>query len=87
MTPDPCDRVELGGRDGQTPRSDRAGEPEAAQRGYLRLWFACANQYARAYKNADGSQYQGRCPKCGAAIQFPIGPGGTSERFFQVSCR
>ena len=62
-----------------------AGEPEG--RPYLRLWFACAGQYLRAYRNASGTEYNSRCPKCGQAVRFPIGPGGTSDRFFTVDCR
>jgi hypothetical protein len=61
----------------------RAGE----DRTFLRLWFACSSQYARAYKSADGTAYTGRCPTCQKCIQFPVGPGGTSQRSFTVSCR
>lgn len=53
---------------------------------YLRLWFTCSGQYARAYRSADGTVYFGSCPKCGLTARFPIGQGGTSERFFRVSC-
>ena len=27
-----------------------------------------------------------RCPKCGKTVSFRVGSGGTSERFFEVSC-
>lgn len=30
--------------------------------------------------------YLGRCPKCGLTAKFSVGEGGTSERFFRVSC-
>lgn len=53
---------------------------------YLRLWFTCSGQYARAYRSPDGRVYLGRCPKCGVTARFPVGSGGTTERFFRVSC-
>ena len=61
--------------------------PKASGGGFLRLWFKCSGQYARANKTADGAAYVGRCPKCGAAARFPIGPGGTNVRVFEMSCR
>jgi hypothetical protein len=90
--PDDRDEVELSFRPTPTPeQSRRPPEPLAsgqvpAPSGFLRLWFACSNQYARAYKTSDGRSYQGRCPKCGQTIRFGIGADGTSERFFRVSC-
>jgi hypothetical protein len=68
-------------RPGQEPAGSADGRP------YLRLWYACAGQYLRAYRNASGTEYNSRCPKCGQAVRFPIGPGGTSDRFFTVDCR
>lgn len=65
-----------------TPPSAPAGEA----RPFLRLWFACVNQYGRAYQTPDRSAYVGRCPKCAKSIRFAIAPGGTSERSFRVSC-
>ncbi|MBL8757552.1 MAG: hypothetical protein JNK35_03875 [Phycisphaerae bacterium] len=53
---------------------------------YLRLWFTCSGVYGRAYLNASGTGYQARCPKCGKEVRFRIGPGGTSDRFFEVRC-
>lgn len=79
--------VELGGRavpSGQP--STQSGSPGAGGGGYLRLWFRCASQYTRAYKSPDGTQYLGRCPKCGLPAKFTVGPGGTSQRFFEMSC-
>ena len=69
------------------PQHDAAEDGPANQgKPYLRLWFTCSGQYARAYRSADGSVYFGRCPKCGLTARFPIGQAGTSERFFRVSC-
>lgn len=74
------------------PADSQATQPEAQPRtgapnSYLRIWFECARQYARAYPNPDSSAYIARCPTCGNSRRFPIGPGGTSERFFRVTCR
>lgn len=56
-------------------------------RRFLRLWFSCAHQYGRAYCNREGTEYTGRCPSCGQCVNFPVGPGGTRQRLFEVSCR
>lgn len=68
-----------------TPPAPHTSDVSAA-RPYLRLWFECAKQYARAYRSPDGSAYVGRCPACGASTRFRVGTGGSSERFFRVSC-
>lgn len=89
MMPDPEDSVELSGADAS--RGSGVGPEGSAGQGagrpFLRLWFRCANQYGRAYLNPDGTGYTGRCAKCAQSMRFKIGPGGTSERFFEVSCR
>jgi hypothetical protein len=53
-------------------------------RPYLSIHFACCSVYSRVYRNKDGSAYAGRCPRCGRTIKFPIGDGGTDQRFFIV---
>jgi hypothetical protein len=52
---------------------------------YLSVRFACCGAYQRIYRARDGSCYRGRCPRCGKPVRFPIGPGGTSHRFFVVT--
>lgn len=61
--------------------------PRGVPRPFLGLRFTCSGHYTRANKTADGTAYLGRCPKCAACVRFPIGQGGTSQRFFEVSCR
>jgi len=39
---------------------------------------------ARIYRSRDGDAYTGRCPRCGKAVKFPIGEGGTDQRSFIV---
>ena len=51
---------------------------------YISVLFKCCNVYQRVYRSADGTRYDGRCPKCGRAVRFLVGEGGTSERFFVV---
>jgi hypothetical protein len=55
-----------------------AGKP------FLSVLFACCSVYQRIYRNAEGTAYAGRCPKCGKAVRFVVGEGGTSERQFVV---
>lgn len=83
--PDPQDQVEL-----STSSSPRAnGAPRAGgapERPWLGLYFRCTGQYARAYRNAEGTAYLGRCPKCGKTVRFVVGEGGSNERMFRVEC-
>lgn len=78
----PQDSVEISGRSAET-----ASQSTRADRSFLGLHFRCSGQYSRATKTPDGSAYVGRCPRCAACVRFPIGEGGTSRRFFEVSCR
>lgn len=66
-----------GSRDG----GSRAG---ASPRPFLGVRFNCCGTYARAYRDAAGTAYRGRCPRCGLPITFRIGEGGTDARFFIV---
>lgn len=76
----PADRT---GTDGPNPQpADHAGGPKP----YLRIYFSCANAYTRAYRNPEGSAYIARCPKCGLSKRFIVGPGGTEQRQFNISC-
>lgn len=50
------------------------------------VYFACARKYVRVLRSHRGDGYLARCPSCGKTIRFAVGPGGRSERFFEVSC-
>jgi len=60
---------------------------ESEAKPFLGVYFMSCNTYGRLYKNADGTAYEGRCPRCGCACRVPVGEGGTSERFFRAFCR
>jgi hypothetical protein len=56
----------------------------AAARPFLSVHFACCSIYTRIYRSPDGQTYRGRCPRCGQAVQFRVGEGGTDSRCFVV---
>ena len=64
--------------------SQSSGTQPASNRPFLSVQFACCSVYQRIYRDPDGTQYRGRCPKCGKAVTFTVGEGGTSSRFFVV---
>lgn len=51
---------------------------------FLGVHFACCDVYSRVYKSRTGTAYVGHCPRCARRIEFAIGPGGTSSRFFMA---
>jgi len=63
-----------------------ATRPDAlpAPRPFLSVHFACCGAYQRVYRDPDGRAYRGRCPRCGKAVRFPVGEGGTTARYFTV---
>jgi hypothetical protein len=62
-----------------------ASQPAAPQaRPFLSVQFACCSVYQRVYRDPDGLHYTGRCPRCGKAVRFAVGEGGTSARAFVV---
>ena len=82
MAHDPRD-VKLEISSGATP-SQPSGTPSTSSRPFLSVQFACCSVYQRIYRDPDGTHYRGRCPKCGKAVTFAVGDGGTSSRFFVV---
>ncbi|MEK6701277.1 MAG: hypothetical protein AABZ53_03370 [Planctomycetota bacterium] len=70
----------LGSTGGEPGRQGVAGAPS------LQVYFRCANAYTRVFRRPESQAYLARCPKCGKSMRFAVGPGGTSTRFFTVSC-
>lgn len=51
---------------------------------FLGVHFECCDVYSRVYPNREETAYVGHCPRCARRVQFLIGEGGTSERFFRA---
>jgi hypothetical protein len=87
---DPRDRVDIPGIRLPPPSVRRPGEseqdPAAAgpRRPFLQIWYRCCHVYGRLTKAEDGTHYSGRCPKCGAHLEVPVGEGGTNRRAFEA---
>jgi hypothetical protein len=58
-------------------------EPEGERR-FLSIWFRCCGTYGRAYRNASGTSWVARCPRCGGTATAPIGPAGSRRNVFIV---
>jgi hypothetical protein len=72
----------------ESDRFERAMEAAMGDtsRPWLGVRFACAGAYVRVLRNAEGTGYTARCPRCGRCMRFRVGQGGTSQRFFEVRC-
>lgn len=66
----------------KTDASDQGQHPSA--RPFLGIHFQCCRTYGRIYRNAQQTEYSGQCPRCHCRIRVPIGPGGSSSRFFNA---
>lgn len=78
---DPQDSVEM-----ESLPTRNASPGRAQGRPWLGVRFLCSNTYVRVFRNAAGTAYDARCPKCGRCVQFKVGRGGTDQRFFEVRC-
>ena len=58
--------------------------PLRPRKAWLGVRFDCCDVYNRVYKNAAGTAYIGRCPKCRRRITVRVGRHGTNERFFRA---
>lgn len=72
-------RASPGGPDPQ----HRPGEAERG-RPWLSILWRCCSTYSRVYRDPDATAYQGRCPRCGRQVNIKVGPGGSSNRFFEA---
>ncbi len=61
------------------------GSSSLTGRPWLAVHWQCCQVYTRVYRNAAGTAYEGRCPRCGKQVSAKVGPGGTHARFFEAS--
>lgn len=71
-------------REDALPSTDKSATGRPG-RSYLGVRFRCCDVYARIYVNRDVTAYRGHCPKCSRPVSVRIGPGGSDDRFFEVS--
>ncbi|MHC4080344.1 MAG: hypothetical protein ACYS15_18245 [Planctomycetota bacterium] len=74
-------------RDEQPRRGDAGAgtpRPPGPRRAFLSVWFRCCHVYGRIYRNAERTEYNGRCPRCGAPVRALIGADGTDHRIFMT---
>ena len=84
---DPQDRLELHGMTrGPAPTGHGHGQHADASepRRFLSVWYSCCHAYGRLQRDASGTRYVGRCPRCGSQVQARIGAGGTNRRMFEA---
>lgn len=53
-------------------------------RPWLAVHWKCCHAYSRVYRNAEGTLYEGACPKCGRRARARVGPDGVDARFFEA---
>lgn len=81
MTSDPRDyKLEIA-----SLAPDETAQSQSVARPFLSVLFDCCGVYQRIYRDPSEPAYKGRCPRCGRAVHFPVGQGGTTARFFRVS--
>ena len=79
MSSDPRDyKLDISSLGGPAPAPKPVAKP------FLSVLFACCGVYQRVYRDSSSTSYQGRCPRCGRTVRFPVGQGGTTSRFFRV---
>ena len=64
--------------------SQEQGGKSLTGRPWLAIRWRCCGVYSRVYRNAAGTAYEGRCPKCSRPLTVKVGPGGTNNRFFDA---
>lgn len=79
------DILEFGGkRLARSPTPDANVPSSKPQNRFLSVWFRCCHVYGRMHRNREQTAYEGRCPRCGAAVRAGIGEGGTRQRMFEA---
>jgi len=70
----------------QTPGPGSGEQAGGTLRGrpWLAVQWKCCSTYSRIYRDAAGTKYEGRCPRCQRPVSVQVGPGGTNHRFFEA---
>ncbi|MDB5322421.1 MAG: hypothetical protein JWN40_4052 [Phycisphaerales bacterium] len=76
-------KLDLSPASGVTP-PPQPPAAQSTQRPFISVHFTCCNVYQRIYRAPDGKSYRGQCPRCARSVNFPVGQGGTSARFFRA---
>ena len=53
-------------------------------RPFVGIMFECCKVYQRIYRNAEGTAYEGRCPRCLRVVTLRVGAGGSEARIFRA---
>lgn len=56
------------------------------KRPFLGVYFERCGVYGRFLRNAEGTAYIGRCPRCGSPFRVLVGAEGSKARFFVAKC-
>jgi hypothetical protein len=65
-----------------TPLPEKEGVRQPKK--FIGIYYRCCTVYGRIYKNATGTAYEGKCPRCGMKARVSIGKSGSSSRFFEA---
>ncbi len=80
MDDPPPYRLDIDGLD--NPAYDERGTTNLHGRPWLGIHFDCCGVYTRIYRNAEGTAYQGCCPRCLRKVRLRVGADGIDARFF-----
>ena len=81
MPRDVRDTVDLSSRPAAAPAAESTPR---TPRPWISITWTCCSTYSRVYRNAAGTAYEGRCPRCQRPVTARIGNGGTAARTFRA---
>lgn len=60
------------------------GKQKGKELPWIGVMFECCNAYRRIFKRADGTAYEGKCPRCRRSVRVRVGEGGSTNRIFRA---